>query len=83
MRIVLEPQEYIWLESVVADTDQHPRIRRRAKCVLLRASGLSITEIFRHTGMNRHHIYTWLRRWDAGGLPALLGLRGARPTTPT
>lgn len=44
---------------------------RRATLVLLRAAGLSISEIAAAVHLSRVHVYKWLRRYMAYGLAGL------------
>jgi hypothetical protein len=44
---------------------------RRARILLLRADGLTITEIAAAVGLSRHHTYKWIRRFMQEGLQGL------------
>ncbi len=50
---------------------------RHARMILLRAAGCSIAEIEARVGLARHHVYKWLRRFQAQGVAGLIDQRGA------
>ncbi len=56
---------------------------RRARCVLLRAAGVSIRAIAHTVGTSRKAVYAALRAFQAGGLAGLpQRRRGRRPGAP-
>ena len=46
-------------------------VARRARMILLRADGMTITDIARTVGMSRRHVYKWLHRFRQTGLAGL------------
>jgi len=44
---------------------------RRARILLLRADGMTITDIARAVGMSRRHVYKWLQRFQQAGVAGL------------
>lgn len=46
-------------------------VARRARMILLRADGMTITDIARAVGMSRRHVYKWLHRFRQTGLAGL------------
>jgi hypothetical protein len=46
-------------------------VMRRARLLLLVADGLALSEVARRVGLNRPHVYTWVRRFQAEGLAGL------------
>jgi CRP-like cAMP-binding protein len=57
---------------------------RRGRIILLRAEGVSITDITRQVGMSRRFVYKWLQRFVHEGLAGLADKpgRGERRRTP-
>jgi hypothetical protein len=62
--IQLTPEERMVLRSLV-------QVGPRARIVLLRAAGRTITDIARAIPMSRHHVYTWLRQYQTDGIAGL------------
>jgi hypothetical protein len=44
---------------------------RRARAILLLADGLALTEVARRVDMGRHHVYMWVKRFEALGVEGL------------
>lgn len=55
---------------------------RRGRIVLLRADGVSVSDIHRQVGMRRRHIEKWLQRFIARRIDGLADLpgRGRKPS---
>src|ERR687884_1962010 len=59
-----------------------PQIAERCHYILLRAEGWSVPEIARHLDRNEHTIRTWLKAYQASGLPGLQNTpQPGRPAT--
>lgn len=72
LTLTLTPDDRAALEHCLRATVQVTSGQaRRARVVVLRADGVSITTIGRLVGMNRRHIYKWLGRYQAYGLAGL------------
>jgi DNA-binding phage protein len=73
----LEPEAVgVLLACQRATARQSAGLVRRARAVLLRHQGLSISAIARLIGVSRHSVYKALWRYQAGGFA---GLQGQRP----
>jgi biotin operon repressor len=53
-------------------------IVRRARLILARANGQSVTAIATHMEMSRRHVTKWLQRWQTHGLDGLQDTRTLR-----
>lgn len=72
------------LEEIVRSQKAEVRLHRRARMVLLAASGESISAIARTLGTNRLRVGQWLRRFEQGGLEGLSDApRSGRPESLT
>lgn len=72
LTLTLTPDDRAALEHCLRATVQVTSGQaRRARVVLLRADGAPISTIGRLVGMNRRHIYKWLKRYQAHGLAGL------------
>jgi transposase len=59
-----------------------PQIAERCHYILLSAEGWSVPEIARHLDRNEHTIRTWLKAYQASGLPGLQNTpQPGRPAT--
>jgi transposase len=68
------------LERIVREQRGEARLYRRARMVLLAASGASISSIARQTGTNRTRVGEWLRRFETAGVEGLVDQpRSGRP----
>lgn len=68
------------LERIVREQRGEARLYRRARMVLLAASGASIASVAREVGTNRTRAGEWLRRFQAKGVEGLQDeLRSGRP----
>ena len=64
------------LESWQRSTTMRAGLVRRGRIVLLRAQGLSISDISRSVGMRRRHVAKWVTRFIAEGIDGLQDKRG-------
>jgi hypothetical protein len=48
-----------------------PALARRARIILLRSAGMTITDIATTVGIRRHVVYKWIHRFLAEGLDGL------------
>ncbi len=81
MGVRVSPAEARELERIVREGRGEARLYRRARMVLLAASGASITAVARQTGTNRTRVGEWLGRFDAKGVQGLQDEpRSGRPT---
>lgn len=69
------------LESWQRSTRMRAGLVRRGRIVLLRAKGLSISDISRSVGMRRRHVAKWVKRFIAQGIDGLQDKvgRGRKP----
>lgn len=69
------------LEAIIRQQSGEARLYRRARIVLLAASGESKSAIARKLGTNRTRVGDWLRRFEEGGVEGLQDYeRSGRPT---
>ena len=80
MAIVLSKKERQDLIEVTRRESGEARLHRRARAVLLRAGGESISSIARKEGTSRSRVGEWLSRFEVGRMAGLLDL--ARPGRP-
>jgi transposase len=79
LTLVLTPEETLTLEEMVRH-HPYPEFRRRAQGLLALAAGQSAVTIAAVLRVTRYTVYTWVHRFETGGLAALLGGRqGGRP----
>jgi transposase InsO family protein len=55
-------------------------VEQRYKAVLEAAAGVSVTEVAERYGVSRQSVHAWIRRYDEGGLGALMD-RSRRPAS--
>ncbi|MGN6172736.1 MAG: IS481 family transposase [Streptosporangiaceae bacterium] len=55
-------------------------VEQRYKAVLEAAAGVSVTEVAERYGVSRQSVHAWIRRYDEGGLGALMD-RSKRPAS--
>jgi len=80
MAIHVSPTEARELERIVRDQRGEARLYRRARMVLLAASGASISAVARQMETNRTRVGEWLQRFEATGVAGLRDeARGGRP----
>ena len=81
----LTPAERLTLLSWQRATTISAGLARRSRMLLLRADGMTITDIAAAVGLSRRHIYKWLQRFVQEGLAGLEDKpgrghhRGSRP----
>jgi CRP-like cAMP-binding protein len=78
LTIVLTPDERAELERWQRSTTIGAGYQRRDLIVLFAAAGFPLVEIATLVGIQRHHLYKWLKRFRAQGVPGLYG-RSGRP----
>jgi hypothetical protein len=80
--VVLSEAERHELESWVRSTTQKAGLVRRARIILLRAEGVSLTEISRRVNILPKHVTKWVDRYRAEGIAGLHDRpgRGRKPT---
>lgn len=84
MEVHVSPGEARELERMVREQRGEARLYRRARMVLLAASGASIAAVARQMGTNRARVGEWLRRFQAEGVGGLEDEpRSGRPTEVT
>ena len=71
--VTLTPEEHRLLHAWQRSSKVSALQARRGRVLLLVADGMSISAVARRLEMNRHVVYRWLRRWQAGGSAALVG----------
>jgi transposase len=71
MRISLSSEQAARLQEIVRQPKGEARLHRRAKMVLLAASGESIASIARRIGTNRLRVGQWLRSFAEHGIEGL------------
>jgi transposase len=69
--IHLSPAERRTLLAWQRATRVSAGLARRGRIILLRAEGVTITDIATLVGMSRPHVYKWLRRFVQAGLAGL------------
>ena len=80
LQLPLTPEDRDWLEHWVRASRLPYGLHKRARAVLLVAAGLPIAEVARRVDMGRHHVYMWLRRFQAQGCEGLLDSPRHSPT---
>jgi Helix-turn-helix domain len=80
LTIALTPQEEMQLRQLLRKTSAPVGVVRRARIVLARARGDTITAIAHQQGIARQHVCKWLRRWLAHGKEGLTDARRTRYT---
>jgi transposase len=63
LTIHLTPAERQTLLAWQRATTSRAGLVRRARMILLRADGVTITDIARTVGLSRRHIYRWIQRF--------------------
>ena len=71
LTIRLTPAERQTLLAWQRATTIRAGLLRRARIILLRADGVTITDIARAVGMSRRHTYKWIQRFVQEGLAGL------------
>ena len=71
MAVRVSPTETRELERIVREQRGEARLYRRARMVLLAASGTSISGVARQLGTNRTRVGAWLRRFEADRVAGL------------
>ncbi len=71
MGVRVSPAEARELERIVREQRGEARLYRRARMVLLAASGASITAVAGQMGTNRTRVGEWLGRFEAKGVEGL------------
>ncbi len=71
MVVRVSPTEARELERIVRGQRGEARLYRRARMVLLAATGASISAVARQMGTNRTRVGEWLRRFETNGVPGL------------
>ena len=69
--VELSASERTDLEHLTRSTNVKAGLARRARIVLLRAEGVSISEISRRVGVKRRAVYKWLDRHKCKGMRGL------------
>jgi DNA invertase Pin-like site-specific DNA recombinase len=73
LTVRLTPQErqtlQTWQRSITLPAAQ----ARRGRIILLLADGMGITQVATTVGINRRHVYKWIARFLAQGVPGLVG----------
>jgi transposase-like protein len=80
LHVVLTPAERQTLQHWQRVSTMAVGHVRRGRILLLLETGMSITQIARTVGMSRRHVYKWLHRFLAYGLPGLRGRRAGGRT---
>ena len=85
LQVELSAEQRRELESWLRCTTMRAGLLRRARIVLLRAQGLSVSDISRSVGMRRRHVAKWVKRFIAQGLDGLQDKpgRGRKPFFPS
>ena len=78
IRVHLTPEDRQTLLAWQQSTTITAGRARRARILLLAAEGVPLAHIARIVGINRPHVYKWVRRFLAAGVPGLVG----RPSVP-
>jgi transposase len=80
MGIHVSTNDALKLERILREGRGEARLYRRARMVLLAASGTSIAEVARTMGTNRARVGHWLKQFKAEGIAGLSDLsRSGRP----
>lgn len=80
LTLTLTPAEVGLLTACTrATARQSAGLVRRARVVLYRHQGLSITAIARLVGLSRTHTYRWLKRYQEEGMAGLQNRRSGAP----
>lgn len=69
--ITAAPDEVAALAHLLRQTSIRSALARRARVVVMRMSGATITDIAAMVGMDRKYVYKWLQRWQAQGIAGL------------
>ena len=81
MRVSLTEENRSELESWQRSTSISAGLARRARVVLLLATGTSVSQTARVVGIERRHVYKWARRFLDAGLSGLCDRpRGRTPS---
>ncbi|MGB7248888.1 MAG: helix-turn-helix domain-containing protein [Phormidesmis sp.] len=72
------PTESQQLLQRIYRQSQHPQVRQRAHCILLRARGMSVAELMRIFPMirSRKTLYNWFDEWERRGFVGLYNRPG-------
>lgn len=80
IRVVLAPADRAGLEALLRAPQKTPAgLARRARLILLVADRLPLTQVAAAVGITRPHVYDWVRRYQAQGLPGLQDTHSGRP----
>jgi hypothetical protein len=71
LHVTLTPEDRATLEDWLRRSSLPYGLHKRARAVLLLADGLQVAEIARRVDMGRHHVYMWIRRFQAQGIDGL------------
>ena len=76
LTITLNQDEMARLRRLLKQRRLRAGLARRARLIMLRENGETVSAISQTVGMTRRHIYKWLWRWQAEGLAGLRDLPG-------
>ena len=83
LRVHLTPEDRQTLLAWQQSTRMMAGRARRARILLLAAEGVPLAHIARMVGINRPHVYKWVRRFLAAGVAGLVDRPpGFAPGTP-
>ena len=78
--VPLTPEQRDELGALRRRTTAAAGLAKRARAILLLVEGTSVSETGRLVGMQRRHLYKWIDRFRAQGVPGLQdGKRPGRP----
>ena len=85
LQVDLTAEDRSVLESLQRSTTVKAGVARRARIVLLRAEGQSVTSISRTVGLARLFVYKWVERYNRQGVAGLYDKsgRGRKPFFPS
>jgi len=84
LQVELTAEDRSVLESLQRSTTVKAGLAKRARIVLLRAEGQSVTSISRTVGLARLFVYKWVERYNRQGVAGLVDKtgRGRKPFFP-
>ena len=83
LRVHLTPEDRQTLLAWQQSTRMTAGRARRARILLLAAAGMPLAQIARTVGIDRPHVYKWVRRFLVAGVTGLVDRpRGIAPGTP-
>jgi len=81
LKIELDGRTRQELEAWQRSTSIPAGLARRGRIILLLASGTPVSDISRLVGIQRHHVYKWVRRYERHSVEGLRDLPRGVPTT--